>query len=817
MAKIELLASVAAGPLLVATPSLAAAAGAAPSQSMARTYDIPAGALGPALNRLGRAADVSISYDSAVVRGKQTAGVRGVHAVDQALSTLLRGTGLDARADGGGGFVVVAAKASAAAQHAARPGRLNAASSRAQRPVAPKTTSDDAVEGVVVTGLTSPYARSGLFGEQAVLDTPFSITAYTEDLFKTRQARTISDVIEVDPSVRSNLSASSESEQYVLRGFPLFASEVAIDGLYGMLPIRRIPVEPFGKIEVFKGPNALVNGVAPFGNIGGMINLTLKRAQAERTLDVTASYAGEGQLGGHLDVGQRFGDQKQLGVRANGAHYAGDLALDAANRRADLASLALDYDAGKLQLTADLLYSSETIKGQDHHLTANGGFALPDAPSATLNYGQPWTRTTTDSKSFILGGSYELLPRTTVSAKYGYLEFREVYRYTLGTLTGSNGDFTSRFSLFGSESVDKTGEVALRSSFKTGPLSHNFVASATSLYIKGFGNLPFAAIPTLRNNIYTPVHIARPEAMFTDAVAAQFDDMRHSTDRKMHGLALADTISAFDERVKLTLGVRRQNVRMANFDRVTGAQLTNYDESKTTYAAGLVVKPKANWSVYGSASQGLTPGLFAPAGSANNGTVFAPFVSTQYEVGSKLDLGPASASIALFRINQPFGYVQPTTNLYVLDGDAINKGIEINLSGRVTPELKLLGGVLLSDAEQEGTAGGLTDGKRPIGTPSRQFNLFAEYEPRALPGFAVNATYIYTGRQFYDVENLRPIKAWDRVDLGARYAFTVSGRRYTARANVENVTNNAFWQSASRGFLTRGAPRTTRLSLDMSF
>lgn len=815
MRKSELAAGVAAALVLGLAPGVSSTA-MAQSKGAARAYDIPAGAVGPALNQLGRTAGIVISYDPAAVQGKTTGGLRGPHDIGKALATLLRGTGLRSRADGAGGFVVGAAKAVPDRSAPAR--RFNAAPVTAARAVAAaETDSADAAGEIVVTGLTSPYARTGLFGEQPVMDTPFSITAYTEELFKTRQARTITDVIASDPSVRSNLSASSESEQYVLRGFPLFASEVAVEGLYGMLPVRRIPIEPFGKVEIFKGPNALVNGVAPFGNIGGMINLVPKRAGARRTLDATAVYMSDGQFGGNVDIGDRFGDERQLGVRLNAARYAGDLAVDYASRRADVASLAVDYQTGGLKLTADFLYTSETIKGQDHHLTANAGFEIPDAPGATVNYGQPWTRTVTGSKSFILGASYEFLPRTTISARYGYLKFREVYRYTLGTLTSSTGNFTSRFSLFGSQSVDQTGEIALRSTFETGPLRHNFVASATTLYIKGFGNLPFPAIPTLANNLYNPVYIAPPAAMFTDAVAAQFRDMRHSTDRKLRGIALADTISAFDDHVKLTLGVRRQNVKMANFNRVTGDRLDSYDESRTTYAAGLVVKAKDNWSLYGSFSQGLTPGLFAPAGSANNGTVFAPFVSAQYEFGSKLELGPLNTSVAFFRINQPFGYVQPTTNIFVLDGDVINKGVEFNVSGKPVKELTLLGGILFSDAEQKGTAGRLTDGKRPIGMPKWQFNMFGEYEPGMLPGFAVNATYIHTSKQFYDAANLRSIDGWNRVDLGLRYGFDVDENRYTIRANVENVGGNAFWQSASRGFLTRGSPRTVRISIEMNF
>lgn len=413
----------------------------APAAQAPREIDIPAGSLGNAIAQLGRRSGVMIVFDPALLRGRRSDGLRGTYTPAQALDRLLAGSGFAARPDGRGGFTITRASISQPRKPAApapRSARAAAAPSAEGLAAMPEGTE------IVVTGFTSRDAQAGLFGKQDVIDTPFSITPYTQEWFETRQARTITDVTASDPSVRSNLSASSESEQFVLRGFPLFASEVALEGLYGMLPLRRIPIEPFAKVEVFKGPNALINGVAPFGNIGGMINLVPKRAEARRTIDATIAYVSDGQFGGNVDLGGRLGAGQQIGVRLNAAHYAGDLALDFANRRADVASLALDYQTGGLKLTADFLYSSETIKGQDHHLTAAGGFQIPDAPGSTVNYGQPWTRTETESKSFTVGASYEILPQTTISARYGYLDFVEKYRYMQGQIISATGDFTSR-------------------------------------------------------------------------------------------------------------------------------------------------------------------------------------------------------------------------------------------------------------------------------------------------------------------------------------------------------------------------------------
>jgi len=70
------------------------------------------------------------------------------------------------------------------------------------------------VEDVVVTGsqvtLTAPYpggqvargGRVGLFGNLAVMDTPFATTSYTGDLARDQQARSVADVLQNDPAVR---------------------------------------------------------------------------------------------------------------------------------------------------------------------------------------------------------------------------------------------------------------------------------------------------------------------------------------------------------------------------------------------------------------------------------------------------------------------------------------------------------------------------------------------------------------------------------------------------------------------------------------
>lgn len=87
-----------------------------------------------------------------------------------------------------------------------------------------------------------------------------------------------------------------------------------------------------------------------------------------------------------------------------------------------------------------------------------------------------------------------------------------------------------------------------------------------------------------------------------------------------------------------------------------------------------------------------------------------------------------------------------------------------------------------------------------------------------LPGanhWYANARVIRTGAQYANEANTLKLPAWTRVDLGLRYEMPWGddGRSIVWRANVGNVADSDYWQSAdSGGYLTQGDPRTFKLS-----
>jgi iron complex outermembrane receptor protein len=92
-----------------------------------------------------------------------------------------------------------------------------------------------------------------------------------------------------------------------------------------------------------------------------------------------------------------------------------------------------------------------------------------------------------------------------------------------------------------------------------------------------------------------------------------------------------------------------------------GLRDSSDNKNALTQDVGLVVKPVPGLSLFASRIEGLQKGPTVPLAPSpiNFGAVFAPFQSTQYEVGGKLAIGDMDASLTAFQIKQPTAYAVP--------------------------------------------------------------------------------------------------------------------------------------------------------------
>jgi len=668
--------------------------------------------------------------------------------------------------------------------------------------------------GQVATG-----GRVGILGDKSFMDTPYSVINYTKELIQNQQATTLADVVANDPSIRNINPRFGRFDQFTIRGFNLVNSEVAFNGLFGLVPTYTVPLEGVERVEVLKGPNTLLNGMSPSGAVGGTINIVPKRASDDPITSVTATYASKNVFGGHVDLGRRFGTDNQFGIRLNAVHQDGQTSFS--NNQSierGLVTVGLDFRGDRLRLSTDIshLENRGTAPLERVGLRTISGqmVKVPDADRIDRNFAQQWSYANTIDTSVAFRGEYDITSTITTYAGFGARRGRYDF-LRVPVSVDALGNFSARSNRFIRDEDAVSAETGIRAKFDTGFVNHTVNLSANLFKIQ-FNNLE-NEFGTVSSNIYNPI----------DNIAPNRSGLSNSAPRagetQLESFALTDTLSILDDRVQLTLGARRQRVIGKTY-RADGFKTAEYDENGLTPTVALLVKPTENLSLYGNYIEALSQTPSAPTSPttgpdrvANPGEIFPPTKSKQVEAGVKLDMGRYTTTLSLFRIERPSTFIDPITRVFALNGEQHNIGVELNVFGEPVDGVRVLGGFMLLDAELKKTSGGINDGNTAVGVARTNVNLGAEWDPSFLSGLTLTARTIYTGDQYVNEANTREIPDWTRFDIGSRYTFKSGGKTITLRANVENVFDKRYWSTASTFGLTYATPRTAFLSATIDF
>ena len=663
---------------------------------------------------------------------------------------------------------------------------------------------------VLAGGQVARGARLGMLGNKDVMDTPFSVTSYTAKTLADLQTVTVADALERDPSVRSTGQTGGIVDSFFVRGFAIGEGnlgELAYDGVYGVAPNYRAFTEYAERVEVLKGPGALMYGISPNSGVGGVINIVPKRPLDQDLTRFTGSYASDTQVGGHLDISRRFGEENQFGVRFNGSLQGGDTAVDDQHRDVGVGAIALDYRGERLRLNLDYISQKESFEGASRPFTLAPGVQVPSAPNGRTSLPQKWGWSDTKEQSALLGGEYDLSDSLTVFAHAGGGR-SDVKRLSdqVPRILNDAGD-TSNIPGYYKFNVDRsTADVGLRAQFATGPITHTTTLMATRYQdelSRGINNGT-----EIRSNIYHPVD--------TPQQNLRAPKVLRISESELSGVALTDTLGFLDERIQLTLGVRRQDIESRNYN-AAGVVSSRYKDAATTPLVGVVVKPWDDVSLYDNYVEGLSKGDIAPGTASNAGETFAPYESKQHELGVKYEHGTFMTTLALFQIEKPSGELG-ANGVYSVQAEQRNRGVELSVYGEVAPGTRLMGGVTLLDGELTQSATAANRGNKPVGVPDIQANLWAEYDTPWLEGFTLTGGAIYTDSQYINQANTQELDAWTRIDAGVRYATKIEGRPTTLRATVQNVFDREYWSGvASYGAFSPGYPRTLQLSATVDF
>lgn len=643
-------------------------------------------------------------------------------------------------------------------------------------------------------------ARLGILGATSIMEAPVHVNAYTRELAEDWSALTLQDVLENDSAVVFTTNKNHLLQNFNLRGLDMSASDIATNGLYGIAPANAVPVEMFERIEVLRGPNVLLSGMPPLSSVAGTVNMVTKRALAQPVADLTMTYASGSYFQGQVDVGQRFGAQKRLGLRFNGVYGDGEMGAKDESQSRRVGALALDYIGDRARFSLDVYDSVNKID--------NGSPGMFNFIGTTAIPGVGYLLAAPDGDTNLFRGTHGRYDNSGVLARaefdfsenwQGYLALGGSEALGKGLLFGTRAyvtgaDGTTRGAIYNvhNASERRTAETGVIGKFDTGGIQHRLQLSANVLKHKE-GSYNTACNYCYTTNIYNPVTPTFPAAPTFKG---------YTTENDFRSLAIADTLGLAGDKLLLTLGGRHQSVKMP---------LAGYSESRFSPMVAAVLQPWGDAvSLFGNYTEGLEPGQVVGVTYANAGQALPPKQTKQFELGAKLQSGAMTHTVSAYQIRRP-SFVTNSSNALVDDGEQRLRGLEWSMYGQVLQTLSLLGGVTHIQSAQRNT------GRDTYGVPELRARIGLDWQT-PVAGLKVGGRVIYTGAQWADSNNRLRVPAWHRLDLNASYSTKFGATPVRFNTSIENVGDKNYWIGMfGDGFVMPGAPRTVKVSATVSF
>lgn len=691
-----------------------------------------------------------------------------------------------------------------------------------------------------------------LLGRANAFTAPITVVNYDEKMLNNKQARTLTDAIaSTDASVMAFGGESNTLTGLYFRGFQLDARQFSVNGLAGMYGTQGTANVHVGSAQLIKGASTAVTGMDPEGAVSGALNIETKKASDEGNRKVGLAWFSNSRLQTTADIGQRFGESKQFGIRANAKLRHGDTPRDGYKEDDKEFALNADYRGEKLRVALDTVYAKRKTNGGRARMQdiQNAAGKLYGAPDGKTNLLPAWNWQNTVGQTNMLTFEYDTDHSFQITGGIGYNKARyygtlispTVCRTATATCNTANQYTTGTARLTDQYFRTLSMNLSARGEFYTGPVSHNWstafdrIIRQRATYRGTAAGRSTATIYPERGNIAGQLEAFKPDYPNTWENSANLDARI-----KVNSLALSDTLGFLDNTLRLTVGGRLQHVEYT--DKKANETGKSHRISPMLMAAWL---PSPDLVVYGNYMQDLEPADIKTDDDGNT-TMAKPRVSRQFELGVRKNWGDVVTTLSLFQIKRP-GYWRGQTNAngrltygnksdfakYKAKGGAAgdeqgterNRGIEFNVYGNLLnktlrPSFGLM--YLRADLKNYPNSRDMLINGVQVASPRVIAKAGIEWDTPFVQGLTLNANVQYYGKSYQDTQKKYAFPSYTLVDVGARYAKKFGERNtLTVSGAVENVFNKNYWQvqrgQYDRSFAVVGMPRTFWLKADYSF
>lgn len=592
--------------------------------------------------------------------------------------------------------------------------------------------------------------------------------------------------------------------EYSIRG--LTTSEFYKDG-FSVNRGYMNPQDPSSveRIDVLKGPASSLYGR---GDPGGTINILSKRPQNDRFARLDLSAGRWDRYRSSLDVNTPMDDEGTLLYRMNLAVEDNKSFRDYRNSERQFFAPAFSWELTpqtRLLVLAEVIRSSQIF---------DRGVVAPDDHLGSVSrsdfFGEPRDgEIDNNNESLQAEIEHDLNASWTVRLASHYKQGRLSGGATEASILAADARTLNRdYRYRDFDWQDSITQLELRGLVYTGDVEHNLlIGTEYERYAKDERLMRSSAIS--RIDIYEPVY-GQPRPSFNPARSTDRHELVHS-----RSLNLQDQMR-FSEKLFGIVGARYDHYEHRLDNEVTGSRAEQTHE-KVTPRIGALYQLTPEVGVFANASRSFKPNTGAPR--PGSGTSFDPEEGTGYETGLKFDLFDSrlGMTIAAFHLTKENVLTaDPADSTYqIAAGEVRSRGIDLQLTGQLTDEVRLIGAYAYVDAEvtEDNT---LARGSRLLNVPEHSGSLLGVYEflNGGLRGLELGGGVNYVGDRSGNVSDSGfELPGYTTVDLLARYQ---ASENLTLGLNLNNLFDRTYYErSYSNVWVMPGDPRNLSLSLSL--
>jgi len=800
-----------------AAPAAPAQASIAPEQltGVAKRYIIPPGSLTKALNSVADENGLHVLYDARVTRGLRAPGLAGAYTLNEALDSLLSGSGLRYRIDERGHAIsIVLAQNDAGTRNDAGAEALPPIDVGSERAVSAGGTGNGA--GGDAKTYNPKNTSTATKTDTPIMETPFSVKAVPSQVLQDQQVTRVEKALQNVSGVLPMPGNQGLGDVFIIRGFfndIIYRDGFALPGVLGGGTTKRYTAN-LERIEVLKGPGSILFGRT---EPGGIVNLVTKQPLE------TPYHAIQQQVGSFefyrttIDSTGPLTEDKSLLYRVNIAYENAGSFRDFVENEGVFIAPVLRWNIDAATRANFEFEYQQFDERPDPGIPPIG--SGPASVPRSRYVGDPLNSVNKGYRTLYgVNWSHDFDENWTLAHRFTF----EHMAFDNRTMFFGKADADGTLGRFYNQAPDTTTDryyttLNLTGKIDTGPIRHKLLFGYDFFHIDdklvGLRNC-CAAAPAF--NIYAPTYLPYAVIPVSPATIGRLD-----LTQEWHSLYFQD---------QMELPYNFFAMGGFRFDSATAVNnvrnVLTTKEDQVSPRGGLLWRPVPWLSVYGSYSQGF--------GSPNSvfrsdGVLFPAQTSEQWEAGVKGETedGRLTATFAYFDLKKRNLPVPDplNPNLRRTIGEAETRGIEFDVSGEVLPGWRVIGAYSYLPfakitKDNDASGGYRNQGKRLYLAPEHYGSFWTTYEfqQAALLGLKLGAGVSAVGPREGDQGNTYQLPGYATVNLMGSYSWRIGPTRVTAQLNIDNIADTHYFAGSNSGnFIMPGAPRTFLGSLKVEF